>query len=196
LGRNWGDLRNAARIDDKKKDDKKAGKTGEGPKSRDGRSAGDATGSPGSAGADSRGPGTERTPDQPTRPDQQPATSGSNKEPGGTAMADEPTPQIADPNGGDQSLVRWTKGVEQAPAALEQVRDRVQRHLAAATLDHPMSDQFRQSVARILSIVTAVHASSEGWAKTIRQQNAADFAAYETPRDGSHTVESRSDVTK
>jgi hypothetical protein len=93
------------------------------------------------------------------------------------------------------STVKWGYGLRAAPGALRQQAAHLRRIAAAAVDDHPMNATLRDSLVRSARRLEAVAEAADAWFPMVRNgDNAPDFDAYETPRDGSVHKESKADT--
>jgi hypothetical protein len=96
--------------------------------------------------------------------------------------------------GDGASFIRWAEGLRAAPGALAQLAEQYQRLSEQATSVHPMNGPLRESLHRASRRLRIVANLAGGWYRMARTLNPDDFAAYETPRDGSLAKEARADT--
>lgn len=94
------------------------------------------------------------------------------------------------------SLMRWAEGLRTAPGALRELAGTYRRLASEAEDVYPMAGELRESIRRVATRCDAAAERSDGWYPTARATMAADFAAYEQPRDGSLEKERRADVAR
>lgn len=94
----------------------------------------------------------------------------------------------------DSSFISWANGLRSAPAAMETLANHFQGLAREAEEEQPLATGLRDSLRGVAMRCTAAAERAAEWYPRLRDLNAADFAAYEEPRDGSVHKESRADV--